>query len=97
MRFWVFGPNDQEFNSQQGKRFCLIQNAETGCGAHPVSCSFGSWGYFPSGKVTGAKLTTHFHIVTALGVGETKPLLPLCVLMACEGTANIEIIFSSDF
>jgi hypothetical protein len=45
----------------------------------------------------GVKPTTHFHIVTSLGMGEAIPLLSLYALLAYKGTASIEIICLLNF
>jgi len=40
------------FDSQQGQRYCHLQNAQTSCGINPYSHSMGTEILFPGGKTS---------------------------------------------
>jgi hypothetical protein len=68
-----------------GQRF-LLQNVQTGSGAHPASYALMAGDFCPRGKGTGTcKLTTYLHIVPRLRMSGATPLLLLHAFMAWKG------------
>jgi hypothetical protein len=66
-------------NHNRGKRFSLLQDVQTGSGAHPASYGMGtgvlSWEYSSQGM----KATTHLELVTRLKRSTAIPPLLLCL------------------
>jgi hypothetical protein len=61
---------------------------QTGCVAHPASCTMGTWGSFPEGKARPGRDADHsFHLVPKSRTSESYTPLPPNAFMACRGTA----------
>jgi len=65
-------------NPGRGKTFSLLQDMQTGSGAHPASYSMGTKKVLSHGPCNrGVKLTTHLHLVPRLRIGGAISILPL--------------------
>jgi hypothetical protein len=62
---------------------------QAGSGAHPASCTMGTWGPFPGGKPRPGRDADHSPPSSAEVVNEEEPYLlsPPSASMACRGTA----------
>ena len=82
--------DDQGYQFLQGSRCIFSWNVETGCGAHPASCSVGI------GVLLGVnrpcREADHSLLVPRLWINGALPPLPLYAFMACEGPCGFFVL-----
>lgn len=62
-------------NPGKGKTFSLLQDMQTGSGAHPASYSMGITRVLSQGQSrSGMKLTIHLHLVPRSRISAAKPV-----------------------
>jgi len=78
-----YGPDNLGLESRQGQTLFLIQNAQTGFGAHTASYFMYTGDFCRGLSGQGVKLTTHLHLVSRLRMSGA---IPLILFMAWKGT-----------
>jgi len=71
-------------NIAGSRNFFLLQNIQTGSGAHPASYSLGTGLPFWGLSAQGMMLTTRFHLAPRLRISGAIPLI-LCIFMVWTG------------
>jgi hypothetical protein len=78
-----YGPDNLGLESRQGQIFFLLQNAQTGFGAHTASYFMGTGDFCRGLSGRGVKLTTRLHLVSRLRMSGA---ISLILFMAWKGT-----------
>ena len=76
------------------RSFSLLQNVQTGSGAHPTSYIRGTGGLLPGGNSAGSRVWTHHHLVPRLRISGNIPPISIYDFMTCVGRTSFFFFFT---